>query len=106
MEISSLQREYQRLSCRTMKPTSHRLSSKTADALAADQVSLKFLVRVSPVTIVNSLLHIIKLYTSGPINETLGVLNIASSSFLKEETVYEILLEIRYNKQPAGMIHF
>ena len=33
---------------------------------------------------------------AGPINETLGVLNIASVSFLKEETVYEILLELRF----------
>ena len=32
----------------------------------------------------------------GPINQTLGVLNIASNSFIKEETVYEILLELRF----------
>ena len=30
-----------------------------------------------------------------PINESLGVLNIATKSFVKVETDYEILLELR-----------
>ena len=33
----------------------------------------------------------------GAINTTLGVLNVNSASFIKEETVYEILLEIRFS---------
>ena len=36
-----------------------------------------------------------QLFIAGAINETLGVLNIATKSFIKDDTDYEILLELR-----------
>ena len=44
-----------------------------------------------------------QLFIAGAINETLGVLNIATKSFIKDDTDYEILLELRWPHSTADL---
>ena len=44
-----------------------------------------------------------QLFIAGAINETLGVLNIATKSFIKDDTDYEILLELRWLHSTADL---